>query len=129
MIGNHSKTKEYFDTTKVEAEALDLFTEKARNQNNIIYEVFCENPHMEFTSHEIEAILEHKYPRSSIVRGINTLTKKGLLLKTRNKVIGEYGRPVYTWMFNKPSDYYDEVEEKKSIFKEIFYDYEIPHYF
>jgi len=49
------------------------------------------------TSHDVEDILEGKVVRSSVVRAINTLTKRGFLEKTSQKAVGKYGKLVYLW--------------------------------
>ena len=48
----------------------------------------------------VKEIMSTEAPITSIRRSINTLTLKGLLVKTIIKVIGPYGRPNYCWRIN-----------------------------
>lgn len=88
--------KNFYNTNNTPFEQLPMEFANATKQDMEILEVFKNNPKVYFTSHDIEDTLG-KYPRSSIVRSINTLTKKGFITKTNHQVIGKYGKKCFTW--------------------------------
>jgi predicted transcriptional regulator len=92
------KQNVYFNTTQESAHVVADYEEKARRQDDEILHIFRTLKDLEFASYEIEKVLE-KYPRSSVVRSINTLTKKGFIEKTGHKIMGNYGRHVNTWKY------------------------------
>lgn len=86
----------FYNTTNEQGQILADFKGRANKQDSLVLDVFARNSDREFTSHDIGEILG-QFPRSSIVRSMNTLEKNGRISKTHNKVIGKYGRPVYTY--------------------------------
>jgi predicted transcriptional regulator len=86
----------YYNSTSETGGKLKEYRSKALGQDKEVLFVFRKNVGRAFSSHEIEDFLE-MYPRSSIVRSLNTLENDGLIVKTANKVMGKYGRLVHTY--------------------------------
>lgn len=93
----------YYNTTNLTQDQLREAQSLASRQDTQVFNLFYEHSDLEYTSHEVEDILQ-VYPRSSIVRSINTLTNMDLLEKTNNQVIGKYGKLVYTWKLKQKHD-------------------------
>lgn len=98
----------YYNTNNLSGDLLRKAERLTSNQDILVFNLFANQPERLFTSHDVEDILE-RFPRSSIVRSINTLTKNSLLLKTKKQVIGKYGKLVYTWRINK------EIPEQQTL--------------
>lgn len=90
----------YYNTTHLTGETLKRAKELTSKQDQAVFSVFADTPGCYFNSHEIGEILK-LYPRSSIVRSMNTLTRLGLICKTEEQVVGKYGKLVYTWRLNQ----------------------------
>ena len=79
---------------------------KQRKKNNVQEDVilyFFEHNEGEYTPFDIWEFCdldEKKVPITSVRRAINDLTKKGKLIKTGNKKMGNYGMMNYCWTFN-----------------------------
>ena len=95
-----SKNKVFFNTNGTPDDQLPLEEAKATKQDLLVLSIFQKAPDSHFTSSQIEKSLRI-YPRSSITRAINTLTKRGLLLKTNVRAMGDYGKMCFTWKLNK----------------------------
>jgi predicted transcriptional regulator len=94
----------YYNTTHLTGELLEEANKLTSKQDKIIFGLFADNPGGYFSSHDVEDKLG-KYPRSSIVRSMNTLTNRGLISKTNQQVTGKYGKLVYLWTLNRaPAD-------------------------
>lgn len=61
----------YYNTTNLQGEELEKVKELTSKQEIMVLSVFESSPSKTFTSHEVEDLLE-QYPRSSIVRAINS---------------------------------------------------------
>lgn len=92
-------TMMFFNTTNIQGDALIKARYKAGTQNQIIHEVFRQNPRREMTPFEVNKILGNKYPITSVRRAISTLTKDGELIKTKTRKIGDYGARCYAWRY------------------------------
>lgn len=86
----------FYNTTNLTGDLLEEAERLTAKQDKEIYQFFLNNPSKYLSSHDVEDYLK-KYPRSSIVRSMNTLTNAGLIFKTEKQVIGKYGKLVYTW--------------------------------
>ena len=86
----------FYNTTNETGDKLKEYREKASQQDREVLDLFKNNSWKAWNSHEIEKKLG-KYPRSSIVRSMNTLEREGIIYKTANKVMGKYGRLVHTY--------------------------------
>ena len=85
----------FYNTTSETGKKLEEYEKKASKQDYEVLTLFTRT-HKEYTSHQVEDQLE-VYPRSSIVRSMNTLEREGIICKTANKVMGKYGRLVHTY--------------------------------
>jgi len=88
----------FYNTTNEHGTQLVAFKEKARSQDDVIWGVFKSGAKM--TPFEVSAILKDRgvrYPITSIRRSIHTLTRVGLIEKTDQRGMGEYGRQNYKW--------------------------------
>ena len=85
----------FYNTTSETGNKLKEYRSKASKQDYEVLRVFTKD-YKEYTSHQVEDHLE-VYPRSSIVRSMNTLEREGIIYKTANKVMGKYGRLVHTY--------------------------------
>lgn len=78
----------YYNTTKLQGDELGKVEVITSQQDKQILKHFSNNPEKEYTSHDVENYFN--YPRSSIVRSMNTLEKHQLIKKVK-KVDGKYG--------------------------------------
>jgi hypothetical protein len=85
----------YHNTTPVQGEQLELFTNRAKRQDEEVMDVFCIIKSASPSS--IYKLLKEKYPITSIRRSITNLTNQGRLAKTEKFVEGMYGRPERVW--------------------------------
>lgn len=92
---------EYFNTTNVSERQLELFTDKAKNQNNLILKIFKAFPEKEISASDIlvNGTLDNS-PITSIRRALNTLKRKLEIVEVGQKE-GLYGRPETTYSLNK----------------------------
>lgn len=92
---------EYFNTTETSERQLELFTDKAKNQNNLILKIFKAFPEKEISASDIlvNGTLDNS-PITSIRRALNTLKRKLEIVEVGQKE-GLYGRPETTYSLNK----------------------------
>lgn len=113
-----ANVQHFFNTINLEGLELLKSIADSRKQEDIVYHLFAMLPHREMTPFMVLNILlsckyiHEKTPITSIRRVITNLTEAGLLIKTDNKVMEEYGKPNYTWKLNIP--------EKKQIQTKLF---------
>ncbi|AXH74771.1 MAG: hypothetical protein [Bacteriophage sp.] len=92
---------EYFNTTQINERQLELFTDKAKNQNNLILKTFRAFPDKEISASDILInSVVGEAPITSIRRSLNTLKKKLEIVEVGQKE-GLYGRPETTYSLNK----------------------------
>lgn len=107
--------KNFFNTINLSGKALELAVVMAANQDDIVAEIFAANPGKHISPSQIHEIVLKKYKRNcpitSFRRSINTLTKINVLIKTDNMVMGPFGKPEHTWIYNKPSSTPEELEQ------------------
>lgn len=93
----------FFNTTNEVDPQLNVFCKKAESQDELVEELFNENPLQTYTPSEvwqtlIERGLNEKTPLTSIRRSMNTLTKDDVLVMLEWKTKkGYYGRPEHYW--------------------------------
>jgi hypothetical protein len=87
----------YYNTTSKEGEQLEISTEKAKSQEELVLDLFQKNEYHNFTPFEVLESLGLKAPVTSIRRAMTNLTKAGKLRKLDIKRRGDYGEPNYTW--------------------------------
>lgn len=83
---------------------------KAGRQNEIVLNFFKDHCMQSWTAQQVWNELRKQDPvkfdlRDSVKRAISTLTKLGYLIKTGEKIVGDYGDPVSKWQYGgKPSE-------------------------
>ena len=88
----------YYNTPKLTGYELQTEEQHASNQEEIIMQLFKENPSLDFTPDEVWRTLGlFNTPITSIRRAITNLTKKGKLMKTNVQRTGGYGKKNFTW--------------------------------
>ena len=93
----------HYNTTNETGEVLKQYSRKARNQEEVVLEIF--KKYRRLTASECHAFFMRYttvfgVPLTSIRRSITDLTKAGKLLKTGVKKEGQFGRSEYVWMIN-----------------------------
>ena len=88
----------FYNTTKESGGILETFKSKASAQDDIILSLFNKNPKRLFSPYDVWKLkFTENTPLTSIRRSITNLTNRGILIKTDQKVQGNYGRPTYLW--------------------------------
>ena len=85
----------YYNTTK-ESIYLKEYIERAENQNEIVKKIF-KIYQKELSPSQVLKLSKLDCPLTSIRRSMTNLTKQDKLVKTENKITGDYGRPEYLW--------------------------------
>jgi len=85
----------YYNTTKEKNQDLSDLIQRAKNQDELILNIFIESNKTELSASDVFRLMQFKYPLTSVRRSINTLMNGGHLQKTENKKIGIYGRKEY----------------------------------
>ena len=85
----------YYNTTK-ESMYLKEYIEKAENQNEIVEKIF-KIYQKELSPSQVLKLSKLDCPLTSIRRSMTNLTKQDKLVKTENKITGDYGRSEYLW--------------------------------
>lgn len=100
----------FYNTVHNTGSKLSYRLKKARNQKHKCLSQFQANPYTEYTPEIMHNDLvgskdiHENTPLTSIRRAFSDLKKEGLILKTSNKHIGNYGRSSYTWILNNYSN-------------------------
>ena len=88
----------FYNTINEDGDELSKSKKQSLKQEAIIYSIFDDNENRSFTPFEILEIGKFwNTPITSIRRAINTLTKKGFIVKTDEKRKGAYGKANYCW--------------------------------
>ena len=88
----------FYNTIHQTGDQLDLFKKNNVKQDDKIYTFFTENPDKTFTPFEVQNEMKMRnVPITSIRRAMNSLTRKGMLIKTDEQRLGEYGKVNYCW--------------------------------
>lgn len=113
----------YYNTTQETGQDLREFQQKAQTQDSTIATFFELNPGQMFTPWEIQslAFTPPAPPITSVRRSMNTLTRAGLIEKTRHlKEVGEYGRRSFAWrLIHRPNVDWGPWEPKGGQIKKI----------
>ena len=89
---------DFFNTTSESGATLKEYRAKAGKQERLILNFFALSIRSRFSPSYVHAMLYgDTAPITSVRRAMTSLTKKGLLVKTDEKVDGPYGRPEYLW--------------------------------
>jgi hypothetical protein len=88
---------DFYNTTHETGEKLAHYHKVARTQQEAILLFFVGNPHL-WPPHAVRfLVFKDRVPLTSVRRALTNLTKAGKLRKSKFKVMGAYGRKVYTW--------------------------------
>jgi len=90
----------YYNTTN-ETTGLMLSHQKAKSQDDAIYQYFVSTGKALSPSMVLNQ-LGLNCPITSVRRAINTLTKDGKIVKTKETVIGMYGKRETLWILRGP---------------------------
>lgn len=91
----------HFNTTKESGQTLINFCDKAKSQQEIILEFMKNNPRQAFTPFDIlKALFSPNVPVTSIRRAMSNLSEAGLIIKTSMKVLEQYGKVNFKWVYN-----------------------------
>ena len=94
----------YYDTTHEPKNELKRSREIAAKQETIIYGAFVARKDHNITPSEIwKEVFEQRIPLTSVRRAITDLTDQGLLIKTKIKRIGHYGKREHAWQYLPPA--------------------------
>ena len=89
---------QYHDTTDVKGQALDQYEDKATTQGQKVLFFMRAFPGHAFSPEQVHDVLfGPAVPLTSTRRAMSNLTRDGLIVKTAEQVIGQYGRPVCKW--------------------------------
>ena len=103
----------YYNTTNLAGTKLKKEELKALSQNTQVLHIFKLNEDKALNPFDIQDALKDdykfNYPITSIRRSITNLTELGLLVKTRAKSRGKYGKFNYTWM---TTEGYEQIKQK-----------------
>jgi AAA+ superfamily predicted ATPase len=95
----------HYNTTDLEGQQLMNEIANSEKQEGKVLKFFMENPEQSYAPHQIKAYVLPHCPITSSRRAITNLTKiYKFLVKTSNKVIGDCGKPVYTWRLRSHLD-------------------------
>lgn len=86
----------YYNTVNLESNELIENGRKAVSQEQVVYQIFLNNPHAYLTPFEVMK-LANLQCINSVRRAITDLTTEGKLQKTSVKKVGEFGHKNHTW--------------------------------
>lgn len=86
----------FYNTTHEEGSELHHALKQVNKQNREIYDIFRDKL-IPLSPSYVELFMKGKPPITSVRRGITDLTIIGLLVKTKNKTMGKYGRKEHNW--------------------------------
>lgn len=89
-------SQHYFNTTHQEGQTLINFCEKAKSQEEIVYEIFKGNPTKGFAWHELKQMIG-EINEVSLKRCITNLKTAFKVEKTDEMVITTAGRPAHRY--------------------------------
>lgn len=84
----------YFNTTKESGKQLEMFTQKAKNQEEQILELM--KLYKKLSPSDVQKYFSN-FPLTSVRRALTNLSNQGKLIKTYEKKKGIYGRDEYVW--------------------------------
>ena len=87
----------YHNTTDLQGQQLMNEIANSDKQEVKVLNFFMAHPGSSYAPHEIKGHVLPSCPITSVRRAMTNLTNIKLLVKTSEKVIGEHGKPVYTW--------------------------------
>jgi len=98
------KRPPFYNTTGDSGDSLKGKQEKAASHEDMVLEFFRIRPNQVFAPHQVYEMMKFKGPLTSIRKHITNLTDNGDLVKTGQKVMGEYGHEVNTWRYKNKAE-------------------------
>jgi hypothetical protein len=89
----------YHNTNKETGDILAASEEKAKSQEEIIYDYMNDKFLYEFTAEDINEILLPHVPLTSCRRALTNLMNEGKIIKTNNTKLGKYGKQIFTYKY------------------------------
>lgn len=91
---------DFHNTNRLQGQELEQAKAKARTQQEIIYDIFKENPNKLFCPDDIHNMISSGQPITSTRRAITNLKNEGELIKTNIMRTGSYGKPTHCYQLN-----------------------------
>ncbi len=89
----------YHDSTNIIGPAIDRYKYIALSQDQQVLKFMRSCPGFTFSAEDVHNVLfGPNVPLTSTRRAMSNLTRDGLIVKTADQVIGQYGRPVCKWI-------------------------------
>lgn len=85
----------YYNTTSLKNEELVESIESCKHQDDVVLELY--KKYINMSPSQCLRRINKDWPITSIRRSINTLTERGLLVKSDVKVKGLYGKAEHVW--------------------------------
>ena len=93
----------YYNTNRESGKTLKESQQQTETQEARVLEYFRTHPYGRYTVHHIRRVVMAGSPHSSAQRAITNLTYAGLLEKTDEMHMEEWGKQVHTWRL-KPKE-------------------------
>lgn len=90
----------FYNTTRIEGDALRRAKSAAMKQDARVLRVFASNPGVAMTPVEVHQKMGASILLTSVRRSLHTLTKQGYLQKTEERVTERYGAPNHKWILS-----------------------------
>lgn len=94
----------YFNTNNETGETLAASRQQVATQQEVILDIFKENPGALFTPFDIKARVRQNWPITSIRRAMTNMSDDGELVKTDIQKEGGYGKANYCWKLKVNAD-------------------------
>ncbi len=94
----------YYNTTNESGDVLYLSQRQASTQQDMILDIFKQNPGKLYTPFDIQNTVQSNWPITSIRRAMTNLTSDSELVRTDEQKQGEYGKANYCWRLNVRTD-------------------------
>jgi len=91
--------KSYHNTNKESGEVLLSSEEKAKTQEQVVYEFMEKWYNTEFTAEDISREVIINAPLTSCRRALTNLMNEGKIFKTNNTKDGMYGKKIFTYKY------------------------------
>jgi len=101
----------YHNTVSESGVQLDIYTQLATKQDDVVFEFFKSHPTQGFLAEDIHRILyDNKTPVSSIKRSCTNLKTQNKLIKTKQKALSSYGRLAHKYLFQPNEKLYTKTK-------------------
>jgi hypothetical protein len=97
LFDDDDRQRDYYNTNDERGPELIDSRAQAKLQQNLILGFFRAHPGRRFAPHEVHSMMPPGTPLTSTRRAITNLTDAGQLEKTDQRVMGTFGKRVFTW--------------------------------